>query len=134
VAFGSVFNLPAAGLDDLFGWSPDLAFGLELISLALIVIGDILGSYAFVENAFFLELYACSQNVVRPLLRAVLTAGCGTPVTWIANPGIPLLLNALWAFLPVIIFGFFFAPCTHIEDHFYQANLPSYSDYAKKVR
>lgn len=53
MAFGSVFILLAAGLDDLFGWSPDLALGLDLISLTLIVIGDILGSYAFVENAFF---------------------------------------------------------------------------------
>ena len=64
VAFGSVFILLVAGLDDRFNWSPDLSLGLRLIGLALIVLGYVLGSYAFIENAFFLELCAYSQSAV----------------------------------------------------------------------
>ena len=53
VAFGSVFILLAAGLDESFNWSPDFPLAWELIGLALILIGYSLGSYAFVVNAFF---------------------------------------------------------------------------------
>lgn len=64
VAFGGVFILLAVVLDDLFSWSPGLSLGLELLNLALIAIGYNRSSYAFVGNAFFLELSACSQNAV----------------------------------------------------------------------
>lgn len=137
VAFGSVFILLVAGLDELFDWSPDLSLGLELFGLGLIVIGYVLGSYALVENAFF-------SGTVRLQPERGQTVINSGPYAWvrhpgyvgslIANLGIPLLLDSAWAFLPVIIISVFFVLRTHLEDRFLRENLAGYNDYAKKVR
>jgi protein-S-isoprenylcysteine O-methyltransferase Ste14 len=137
VAFGSVLILLAAGLDALFDWSPDLSLGLELLGLALIVLGYGLGSYALIENAFF-------SGTVRLQPERGQTVISSGPYAWvrhpgylgslIANLGIPLLLDSPWAFLPVFIISVFFVLRTHLEDRFLRANLPGYSEYAKKVR
>lgn len=136
VAFGSVFILLAAGLDELFNWSPDLPLELELLGLALILFGYIFGSYAFVENAFF-------SGTVRLQPERGQTVISTGPYAWVRHPGylgsliaslgMPLLLDSWWAFVPVVIFGSFFVLRTKLEDRFLQENLPGYSDYAKKV-
>ena len=137
MAFGSVFVLLAAGLDERFNWSPDLHLGWELLGLALILFGYIFGSFAFVENAFF-------SGTVRLQPERGHTVISSGPYAFVRHPGylgsliaslgMPLLLDSLWAFVPVIIFGFFFVLRTHLEDRFLRENLAGYSDYAKKVR
>ena len=137
MAFGSVFILLAAGLDDRFNWSPDLSLGLELLGLALVVLGYTFGSYAFVENAFF-------SGTVRLQPERGQTVIKSGPYAWMRHPGylgsliaslgMPLLLDSLWAYVPMIIFGFFFVLRTHLEDRFLRENLAGYSDYAKEVR
>lgn len=137
MAFGSVFILLAAGLDDRFNWSPDLSLGLELLGLALVVLGYVFGSYAFVENAFF-------SGTVRLQPERGQTVIKSGPYAWVRHPGylgsliaslgMPLLLDSLWAYVPMIIFGFFFVLRTHLEDRFLRENLAGYSDYAKEVR
>lgn len=137
VAFGSVFILLAAGLDELFNWSPDFPLAWELIGLALILIGYSLGSYAFVVNAFF------SGTVRLQPERGHRVVSSG-PYGWMRHPGylgsliaslgMPLLLESIWAFIPVLIFGYFFVLRTRLEDRFLQQNLPGYSEYAKNVR
>ena len=137
VAFGSVLILLAAGLDALFDWSPNLSLGLEMVGLALIVLGYVLGSYALIENAFF-------SGTVRLQSERGHTVISSGPYAFVRHPGylgslitslgMPLLLDSLWAYLPAIIIGFFFILRTHLEDRFLQENLPGYSDYAKKVR
>lgn len=137
MAFGSVFILLAAGLDDLFSWSPDLSLGLELLNLALIVIRYNRGPYAFVENSFFLELSACSQSAVRlSLTMDLMRLGAAPRLlgSLIASLGMPLLLDSLLTFLAMVIFGFFFVLQTLLEDHFLQENLAGYTNYAKEVR
>ena len=137
MAFGSVFILLAAGLDDRFNWSPDLSLGLELLGLALVVLGYTFGAYAFVENAFF-------SGTVRLQPERGQTVIKSGPYAWMRHPGylgsliaslgMPLLLDSLWAYVPMIIFGFFFVLRTHLEDRFLRENLAGYSDYAKEVR
>lgn len=136
VAFGSVFILLIAGLDELFNWSADLPLGLELVGLALVVVGYVFGSYAFVENAFF----SGTVRLQPERGQTVITSG---PYAWVRHPGylgsliaslgMPLLLDSLWAFVPVIIFGFFFVLRTNLEDSFLKENLAGYSEYADKV-
>jgi len=137
MAFGSVFILLAAGLDDRFNWSPDLALGWELLGLALILIGYIFGSYAFVENAFF-------SGTVRLQPERGQTVVKSGPYGWVRHPGylgsliasigMPLLLDSLWAFVPVLIFGFFYVLRTRLEDRFLRENLAGYSAYVREVR
>jgi len=52
----------------------------------------------------------------------------------VASLGMPLLLDSIWAFIPVVIFGAFFIIRTRLEDNFLQENLPGYREYAQKVR
>ena len=137
VAFGSVFILLVAGLDELFDWSPDLSLGLELFGLGLIVIGYVLGSYALVENAFF-------SGTVRLQPERGQTVVKSGPYGWVRHPGylgsliasigMPLLLDSLWAFIPMLVFGFFYVLRTHLEDRFLRENLAGYSEYAREVR
>lgn len=136
MAFGSVFILLIAGLDELFNWSPDLPLGLELVGLALVVAGYIFGSYAFIENAFF-------SGTVRLQPERGQTVVSSGPYAWVRHPGylgsliaslgMPLLLDSLWAFVPMIIFGFFFILRTYLEDSFLKENLTGYSEYVDKV-
>lgn len=137
MAFGSVFVLLAAGLDERFSWSPNLPLGWELLGLALILFGYIFGSFAFVENAFFSGTVRLQPERGHTVISSGPYAFVRHPGylgTLIASLGMPLMLDSLWAFLPVVIFGVFFVLRTHLEDRFLRENLAGYSDYAKKVR
>ncbi len=137
VAFGSVFILLAAGLDALFHWSTGFPLPVEIAGLALIVSGYILGSYAFIENAFF----SGTVRIQEERGHKVVT---GEPYAWVRHPGylgsliaslgMPLLLDSAWSFIPVVVFGVIFFIRTSLEDRFLQDNLPGYREYAQKVR
>lgn len=137
VAFGSVFILLVAGFDALFGWSIDFSLTVELVGLALIIAGYFLGSYAFVENAFF----SGTVRIQEERGHVVISNG---PYRWMRHPGysgsliaslgIPLLLDSAWAFVPAIVFGIFFIIRTILEDRFLQENLSGYREYAQDVR
>lgn len=137
VAFGSVFILLAAGLDALFHWSAGFSLPVELVGLALIVGGYVLGSYAFIENAYF----SGTVRIQGERGHKVVSSG---PYGWVRHPGylgslvaslgMPLLLDSAWAFVPVVVFGVFFIIRTRLEDRFLQENLPGYREYAQKVR
>jgi len=137
VAFGSVIILLAAGLDARFHWSAGFPLGVELAGLALIVAGYVLGSYAFIENAYF-------SGTVRIQVERGHRVISGGPYGWVRHPGylgnlvaslgIPLLLDSAWAFIPVIVFGVFFVIRTRLEDRFLHENLPGYREYAQRVR
>lgn len=136
VAFGSVFILLVAGLDALFHWSAGFSLPLELAGLALLLLGYVLGTYAFVENAYF-------SGTVRIQEERGHRVVSGGPYSWVRHPGylgslisslgIPLLLDSAWAFIPVVIFGAVFFIRTSLEDRFLQKNLLGYKEYAQKV-
>ncbi len=137
VAFGSVFILLVAGLDALYHWSAGFPLAVEIAGLVLIAGGYILGSYAFIENAYF----SGTVRIQDERGHRVVSSG---PYGWMRHPGylgslvaslgMPLLLDSLWAFIPVVIFGAFFIIRTRLEDNFLQENLPGYREYAQKVR
>lgn len=137
VAFGSVFILLVVGLDARFHWSSGFSLFWELVGLALILAGYLLASYAFVVNAYF----SGTVRIQDERGHKVISSG---PYSWIRHPGyagsllsslgMPLLLDSAWAFLPMIIFGFFFFIRARLEDRFLHENLPGYREYAQKVR
>lgn len=136
VAFGSVFILLAAGLDALFHWSAGFPLAVEMAGLALIIAGYIFASAAFIENAYF----SGTVRIQQERGHEVVSSG---PYGWVRHPGylgslvaslgMPLLLDSAWAFIPVVVFGFFFVLRTSLEDRFLQVNLPGYREYAQKV-
>lgn len=137
VAFGSVFVMLVAGLDARYQWSDGFSLPVEILGLALILAGYLLGSYAFVENAFF----SGTVRIQGERGHKVVSSG---PYAWMRHPGyagsllaslgMPLLLDSAWAFIPVVIFGAFFVLRTRLEDRFLQANLTGYRKYAQRVR
>jgi protein-S-isoprenylcysteine O-methyltransferase Ste14 len=137
VAFGSVFILLAAGLEARFHWSAGFPLPVEMAGLALILAGYLLASYAFVVNAYF----SGTVRIQEERGHRVISSG---PYNWLRHPGyagsllaslgMPFLLDSVWAFLPVLVFGALFVIRTRLEDRFLQANLPGYREYAAKVR
>ncbi len=96
VAFGSVFILLVAGLDELFDWSPNLSLGLELLGLALILIGYVWGSFAFIENAFFSGTVRLQPERGQTVVKSgpyALVRHPGYLGSLIASVGMPLLLD-----------------------------------------
>lgn len=137
VAFGSVLVLLVAGLDARFQWSAGFSLPVEMLGLVLILAGYALASYALVENAYF----SGTVRIQSERGHTVISSG---PYGWVRHPGylgslisslgMPLLLDSLWAFIPVVVIGAFFILRTRLEDQFLQMNLTGYREYARKVR
>jgi protein-S-isoprenylcysteine O-methyltransferase Ste14 len=126
-----------AGLDAAFGWSPTFGPPVKLASLAVILAGYVLGSYALIENRYF-------SGVVRLQTdrgHKVVSSG---PYRWVRHPGYagalltylatPLFLDALWAFVPVAFLVLVLVVRTKLEDETLQEQLAGYGDYARWVR
>lgn len=137
VAFGSVIVLLIAGLEALYHWSDGFSLPVEIVGLVLILAGYVLASYAFVVNAYFSGTVRIQEERGHQVVS-------GGPYAWVRHPGylgsllaslgMPLLLDSMWSFVPVGIFGAFFVIRTGLEDRFLQANLAGYREYAQKVR
>jgi protein-S-isoprenylcysteine O-methyltransferase Ste14 len=137
IGVGSVFILLVAGLDVRFLWSAGFSLPVEMVGLALILAGYLFASYAFIENAYF----SGTVRIQGERRHRVVSSG---PYGWVRHPGylgslvaslgMPLLLDSAWAFIPVVVFGAFFILRSSLEDHFLQANLAGYREYANKVR
>lgn len=126
-----------AGLDVLLGWSFPFIWPLKILSLVMILAGYILGSYALIENRFFSGMVRLQTE------RGQFVISTG-PYRWIRHPGYagallsylatPLLLDSIWAFLPVVFMTVVLVIRTRLEDMFLQDELEGYRDYARKVR
>jgi protein-S-isoprenylcysteine O-methyltransferase Ste14 len=126
-----------AGLDARFGPSADFSLPIELAALVVILAGYALGSYALMENRFFSGMVRIQTDRGH----RVVSSG---PYTWVRHPGYagalltylatPLLLDSVWAFLPVVLLLIVLVVRTRLEDQTLQAELPGYSEYARRVR
>jgi protein-S-isoprenylcysteine O-methyltransferase Ste14 len=128
--------LMVAGLDALFGWSPPFCLPAKMISLAFILAGNVLGSYALIENPFFSGLV----RIQTERGHQVVSSG---PYRWLRHPGYagailiyldtPVFLDSLWAFIPAGLIAGLFIYRTALEDRVLQAELAGYEDYAEQV-
>jgi protein-S-isoprenylcysteine O-methyltransferase Ste14 len=126
-----------AGLDVLFDCSPTFSLPVKTVSLAIILAGYALGSYALIENRF-------SSGMVRIQTdrgHQVVSSG---PYRWMRHPGYagalltylatPLFLDSRWAFLPAVFLMILLVIRTGLEDRVLQDELEGYRDYARRVR
>ena len=126
-----------AGLDERFGWSPQLALTVHLIGLAFMVLGQGLFTCSMVSNKFF------STSVRIQMERDHIVAS-GGPYRYVRHPGYvgyivaafatPLALGSLWALIPAAITLCFFVGRTALEDRTLQDELDGYREYAARVR
>jgi protein-S-isoprenylcysteine O-methyltransferase Ste14 len=136
VGAGSGLIPLVAGLDELFGWSPDLGIPVKIVSLALILAGYALASYALIENRFF-------SGVVRIQSERDHQVVSSGPYRWMRHPGYagaalaylatPFFLDSSWAFVPAVLITIILVIRTYLEDQTLQAELEGYRGYAGRV-
>lgn len=137
IAVPTFATLIVAGLDERFGWTPQLSLALHLAALVLVTLGQGLVSWAMVSNKFF-STTACVQ-VDRG--HAVASDGpyayvrhpgyAGMIVTWLVAP---LAFGSLWALISASLVAAGLIVRTAFEDRMLQAELGGYQDYATRVR
>jgi protein-S-isoprenylcysteine O-methyltransferase Ste14 len=133
---GSLVPVVAA-LDALYVWSPLFSLPVKIALLVLILAGYALGSYAFIENAFF----SAEVRIQADRGHQVVFSG---PYRWIRHPGYassllttlvtPLFLDSAWAILPAVFSIIILVIRTNMEDKALWNELEGYQDYAKRVR
>ena len=126
-----------AGLDKRLGWSTTMPDWVHWLGLALLVIGYSVGTWAMAVNAFF----SSHVRIQKDRGQTVVTTG---PYAIVRHPayitgaiamcGIPLLLDSLLAFPPIILLCIGIVIRTALEDKTLLAELPGYKEYAEKVR
>ena len=126
-----------AGLDALFDWSPTFSLPVKIVSLAIILAGYALGSYALIENRFFSGMVYIQTDRGHQ----VVSSG---PYRWMRHPGYagalltylatPLFLDSRWGFLPAVFLAILLVIRTGLEDRVLQDELAGYCDYVRRVR
>lgn len=135
--FGPLVIWTIAGLDDRFGWSPDLSFLTQGIALLGVVLGYVLGTWAMVTNAFFSSVVRIQDDRDQ----SVITGGPYRIVRHPAYAGgvissiaMPLMLGSFWALIPAGIALIFLVIRTKNEDKMLMEELPGYADFAQETR
>jgi len=126
-----------AGLDARFGWSPSLSVGIQVISLAIILIGTMFGEWAVHVNRFF----SSHVRIQTDRGHSVVSSG---PYSIIRHPGyagalvvylaIPFFFSSYWVAIPSLLILMALILRTSLEDRTLQEELPGYKDYTNKVR
>jgi protein-S-isoprenylcysteine O-methyltransferase Ste14 len=129
--------LIVAGLDERFGWSPELAVAIHLIGLAFIALGQGLFSWAMASNKFF-------STAVRIQMDRDQTVASGGPYRYVRHPGyvgmiVSLLATALafgslWALIPAGLAAVLLVVRTALEDKTLREELDGYEQYATQTR
>jgi protein-S-isoprenylcysteine O-methyltransferase Ste14 len=135
--YGPLATLIVAGLDERFGWPPQLPLALQLVALAVVVLGYFMATWAMVVNKFF----SAVVRIQKDRDHAVVTSG---PYRFVRHPayagGIisylatPVMLDALWALIPagLIVVGVIVR--TALEDRTLREELAGYAEYAQQTR
>ncbi len=133
---GPLAFLITAGLDKRFGWSADMELPVQLGAIVVFLLGYAFSTWAIIVNAYF-------SSVVRIQTdrgQTVVTSGpyqyvrhpgySGALVAWLASP---ILLGAIWSFIPTVIVVALYIVRTALEDKTLQNELPGYTEYTQRV-
>jgi len=127
-----------ASLDVRWGWSPQFPLAVQLVGLALAVLGhDVLLVWAMVANAFFVA----TVRIQTDRNQMVISSG---PYRYVRHPGyagtillhlaMPFMLNSLWALVPAGLIVLVLIVRTALEDKTLHDELLGYKEYAARVR
>ncbi|MDF1501035.1 MAG: isoprenylcysteine carboxylmethyltransferase family protein [Anaerolineales bacterium] len=125
-----------AGLDHRFEWSPTIQPWLVVGGTLLVASGYLLAVWAMIENRYF-------SSVVRIQTdrdHTVISEGAyrfvrhpGYAGSLLSTLGFPLMLSALWAYLPGAAYIAAIVLRTYLEDRLLLKKLSGYGEYAGKV-
>jgi protein-S-isoprenylcysteine O-methyltransferase Ste14 len=130
-------TLIVAGLDERFGWSPQLDWAIQVIALVFFALAQGLFSWAMASNKFF-------SGTVRIQEERGHAVASGGPYQYVRHPGYvgyiaswiatSLTLGSLWALIPAGLVMCLMVVRTALEDRTLQAELDGYQNYAARVR
>lgn len=130
-------TLIVCGLDERFGWSPQLSLTTRLVALAVYTLGYALFTWAMISNIFFSGIVRIQDDRGH----TVATAG---PYRYVRHPGyvgyitmslsVPLSLGSLWALVSAGLTACVMVVRTILEDRTLQDELEGYKDYTEQVR
>ena len=126
-----------AGLDERFGWSPQLTLTIHLVGLAFMALGQGLFTWAMVSNKFF-------STAVRIQVDRDHTVASGGPYRYVRHPGYvgyivssfatSLALGSPWALIPAALTLCLLVVRTALEDRTLHEELEGYAEYAQRAR
>src|SRR5512138_697620 len=129
LGLGAILILVVAGLDAFYGWSRAFPLPAKIIAILGIALGYALSSWALIENRFF----SGTVRIQSERGHRVVSTG---PYRLVRHPGyaggmlgypfIPILLDSVWAFIPVILLEAVMIVRTALEDRTLQQELPGY--------
>jgi protein-S-isoprenylcysteine O-methyltransferase Ste14 len=126
-----------AGLDQRFGWSPDLPDGIQIAALVVIFLGTQLGSWAMITNKFFSSHVRIQTDrghtvVKEGPYRVVRHPGyAGVLLAWLAAP---VFFSSWWVIIPTVLVMIANIIRTAKEDQTLLEELPGYDEYAREVK
>jgi protein-S-isoprenylcysteine O-methyltransferase Ste14 len=126
-----------AGLDQRYGWSPQLRPAVHVIGLACFALGQGLFSWAMASNKYF-------STLVRIQMDRGHTVATSGPYRYVRHPGytgytvsslgMALALGSLWAVIPAGFMACLLVLRTSLEDRTLRDELPGYKQYCERVR
>jgi protein-S-isoprenylcysteine O-methyltransferase Ste14 len=134
---GPFLSWIVAGLDQRFGWSPDLPDWIQITALIVIQVGSLIGSWAMVVNRYFSSQVRIQtdrgQTVVREgPYRYVRHPGyAGGQLSWLAAP---VFFSSVWLIIPMILVMAANVVRTALEDRTLREELPGYEEYAQQTK
>ncbi len=134
---GPMVMLIVAGLDMRFGWSEPVSGGLQMLAVALILIGYAFSTWAMLENRFFSGVVRIQKERGHHVIDTgpyAIVRHPGYAGNVLANLVTPLMLSSYWALIPAVLTILITAVRTKLEDETLQNELPGYSAFTKKTR
>jgi len=126
-----------AGLDLRLNWTDLVPLWLQILAFLVGMFGLVFASWAMIENRFFSAVVRIQED------RGHTVCNSG-PYRYMRHPGYaggilwylitPLVLNAVWAYIPIGISITATVIRTALEDRTLHEELPGYQAYAKKTR
>ncbi len=138
VGVAEIAKYVVAGLDQRWGWSPQMPLALQLAGVVVAVLAyDVIIVWAMAVNAFFAQTVRIQEERGH-------TVATGGPYRYVRHPGYvgsilsqiatPLILGSAWAFIPAGLAALLFVVRTALEDKTLLEELDGYKEYAAKVR
>jgi protein-S-isoprenylcysteine O-methyltransferase Ste14 len=135
--FGPLMVFVVAGLNERYGWLPDIPHWLLWIGVVIIVAAIGFSTWAMIVNRFF----SGTVRIQTDRGHQVVSDG---PYRLMRHPGylsgatgylaMPLILGSTWAFIPAIIGILVIVLRTWLEDNCLKMELPGYDEYSRRTR
>ncbi|MGB2965279.1 MAG: isoprenylcysteine carboxylmethyltransferase family protein [Anaerolineales bacterium] len=125
-----------AGLDERFGWSPDLPDSIQIVALAVIILGSWFGTWAMITNRFFSSHVRIQTDRGHTVIntgpyRIIRHPGyAGGVLSWLAAP---VFFSSWWLIIPTVLAIILSILRTYLEDQTLLKELPGYKEYASEV-